>query len=32
VDGLEEKTFGKGTSRRRAEQNAALAMLGVLKK
>jgi ribonuclease III len=32
VDGIEEKTSGKGTSRRRAEQNAALAMLGMLKK
>ena len=32
VDGLLEKTSGKGTSRRRAEQDAAAAMLGVLKK
>ena len=32
VDGIEEKTFGEGTSRRRAEQNAALAMLKVVKK
>jgi ribonuclease III len=32
VDGMGEKTFGKGTSRRRGEQNAALAMLGMLKK
>lgn len=31
VDGLADKTFGKGTSRRRAEQDAAQAMLGVLK-
>ncbi len=31
VEGLTEKTLGKGTSRRRAEQDAALAMLGVLK-
>lgn len=31
VEGM-EKVFGKGTSRRRAEQEAALAMLGVLKK
>lgn len=30
VDGLPEKTTGKGTSRRRAEQAAAEAMLGVL--
>lgn len=32
VDGIEEKTLGKGTSRRRAEQDAAQAMLGVIKK
>lgn len=32
VDGLEEKTLGKGTSRRRAEQDAAQAMLNLLKK
>ncbi len=32
VEGLTEKTFGKGTSRRRAEQAAAEAMLGVLVK
>ena len=32
VEGIQEKTRGKGTSRRRAEQEAALAMLGVLKK
>ncbi|RDI42696.1 ribonuclease III [Aquicella lusitana] len=32
VEGVEQKTRGKGTSRRRAEQDAALAMLGVLKK
>jgi ribonuclease-3 len=31
VEGFEEKTFGRGTSRRRAEQDAAQAMLGVLK-
>lgn len=30
VEGLERKTFGKGTSRRRAEQDAAQSMLGVL--
>ena len=32
VEGLPEKTQGRGTSRRRAEQEAAAAMLGVLKK
>ncbi|MBA3660446.1 MAG: ribonuclease III [Gammaproteobacteria bacterium] len=32
VEGIFEKTFGKGTSRRRGEQEAALAMLGILKK
>lgn len=32
VDGVTEKSLGKGTSRRRAEQEAALAMLGILKK
>jgi ribonuclease-3 len=32
VEGMTEKSFGKGTSRRRAEQDAAQAMLGVLKK
>jgi ribonuclease III len=32
VEGIKEKTLGKGTSRRRAEQDAAQAMLGVLKK
>jgi ribonuclease III len=32
VEGLPEKTLGKGTSRRRAEQAAAEAMLGVLGK
>ncbi len=32
VEGLPEKTFGKGTSRRRAEQDAAQAMLGMMKK
>lgn len=32
VVGMEEKTFGKGTSRRRAEQDAAQAMLRLLKK
>lgn len=32
VEGIENKTLGKGTSRRRAEQDAAQAMLGVLKK
>jgi len=31
VEGLAEKTLGKGTSRRRAEQEAAQSMLGVLK-
>lgn len=32
VEGVNEKTFGKGTSRRRAEQDAAQAMLGEIKK
>lgn len=32
VDGVKEKTLGKGTSRRRAEQDAAQAMLEVLNK
>jgi len=32
VEGVSEDTIGKGTSRRRAEQNAALAMLRVVKK
>lgn len=32
VEGLAEKTLGKGTSRRRAEQDAAQAMLGVVMK
>jgi ribonuclease-3 len=32
IDGLMAKTEGKGTSRRRAEQDAAAAMLGELKK
>lgn len=32
VEGIEQKTLGRGTSRRRAEQDAAMAMLGVLKK
>ena len=32
VEGLKEKTFGRGTSRRRAEQAAAEAMLEVLEK
>jgi ribonuclease-3 len=32
IEGLLDKTYGKGTSRRRAEQDAAAAMLGVLKK
>lgn len=32
IDGIKEYTQGKGTSRRRAEQDAAQAMLGVLKK
>jgi len=32
VDGIEEKSLGKGTSRRRGEQDAAQAMLNVLKK
>lgn len=31
VEGITEKTYGKGTSRRRAEQDAAMAMLEVLK-
>jgi ribonuclease-3 len=31
VQGVADKTFGKGTSRRRAEQHAAQAMLGVVK-
>ncbi len=31
VEGIKEKVSGKGTSRRRAEQEAAQAMLGVLK-
>jgi len=31
VDGIDEKTYGKGTSRRRAEQDAALAMLKTVK-
>lgn len=32
VEGISEKTLGKGTSRRRAEQDAAQAMLEVIKK
>ncbi len=32
VEGVQEKAFGKGTSRRRAEQDAAQAMLKILKK
>lgn len=32
VEGIDEKTLGTGTSRRRAEQDAAQAMLAVLKK
>ncbi len=32
VENITEKTLGKGTSRRRAEQDAAEAMLGILKK
>jgi ribonuclease-3 len=32
VEGITQKTFGKGTSRRRAEQNAALSMLEMMKK
>ncbi|MBX3708804.1 MAG: ribonuclease III [Gammaproteobacteria bacterium] len=32
IDGIEEKTLGKGTSRRRAEQDAAQTMLATLKK
>lgn len=32
VEEIKEKTYGHGTSRRRAEQEAALAMLGILKK
>jgi len=31
IDDIREKTFGKGTSRRRAEQEAAQAMLGAIK-
>lgn len=31
VEGIENKSLGKGTSRRRAEQDAAQAMLGILK-
>lgn len=32
VDGINEKAVGNGTSRRRAEQDAALIMLGIIKK
>lgn len=32
IEDLDKKTIGKGTSRRRAEQDAAEAMLGVIKK
>lgn len=32
VEGVEEKIYGKGTSRRRAEQDAAETMLGIIKK
>lgn len=32
IEGAKEKTYGKGTSRRRAEQDAAEDMLGILKK
>lgn len=32
VEGIDEKAIGKGTSRRRAEQDAAEAMLGIIKK
>lgn len=32
IEGVEEKGFGKGSSRRRAEQDSAEAMLGMLKK
>lgn len=32
VEGINEKAFGKGTSRRRAEQDAAESMLGIIKK
>lgn len=32
VEGVEEKVIGKGTSRRRAEQDAAVIMLGIIKK
>jgi ribonuclease-3 len=32
VEGISDKTFGRGTSRRRAEQDAAQAMLEVIKK
>lgn len=32
IEGVEDKTIGKGSSRRRAEQDAAEAMLGIIKK
>jgi ribonuclease-3 len=32
VEGIEEKGIGKGSSRRRAEQDSAEAMLGIIKK
>lgn len=32
IEGVEEKSYGKGTSRRRAEQDAAQAMLALIKK
>ncbi len=32
VDGIKEKVFGKGSSRRRAEQEAAEVMMGMIKK
>jgi ribonuclease III len=32
ISGLEEKSIGRGTSRRRAEQNAAENMLGIIRK
>jgi ribonuclease-3 len=32
IEGMADKTYGTGTSRRRAEQDAAEAMLGILKK
>lgn len=32
IEGIQDKAIGKGTSRRRAEQDAAEAMLGIMKK